>query len=98
MLLSVPIGLSDIGSVLGFSAFVFVIRLIFARPKKVQRLLIEDAKQYWKIREYIRNALEVGELTPQASLKKLLKARLVQRFPDTIEEIEAHAFNYRHGL
>ena len=30
--------------------------------------------------------------------EKLLKARLVQRFPDTIEEIEAHAFNYRHGL
>lgn len=98
LLLSVPIGLSDIGSVLGFSAFVFVVRLIFARPKKFQRLLIEDAKQYWKIREYIRHALEVGELTPQASLKKLLKAKLVQRFPDTIEEIEAHAFNYRHGL
>lgn len=56
--------------------------------------MIEDAKQYWKIREYIRHALEVGELTPQASLKKLLNAKLVQRFPDTIEEIEAHAFNY----
>jgi hypothetical protein len=98
LLLSVPIGLSDIGSVLSFSAIVFVVRLIFARPKKFKKVLIEDAKQYWKVREYIRHALEMGELTPQASLKKLLNAKLVQRFPDTIEEIEAHAFNYKHGL
>ena len=72
--------------------------MIFARPKKFKKVLIEDAKQYWKVREYIRHALEMGELTPQASLKKLLNAKLVQRFPDTIEEIEAHAFNYKHGL
>ena len=97
-LLSVPIGLSDIGTVLSFSAFVFVVRLIFIRPKKFEKLLIEDAKQYWKVREYVRHALEMGELTQQESLRKLLNARLVQRFPDTIEEIEAHAFNYKHGL
>lgn len=97
-LLSVPIGLSDIGTVLSFSAIVFVVRLIFMRPKKFEKVLIEDAKQYWKVREYIRHALDMGELNPQASLKKLLNAKLVQRFPDTIEEIEAHAFNYKHGL
>ena len=39
LLLSVPIGLSDIGSVLGFSAFVFVVRLIFARPKKISKII-----------------------------------------------------------
>ena len=37
LLLSVPIGLSDIGSVLSFSAIVFVVRLIFARPKKFEK-------------------------------------------------------------
>ena len=97
-LLSLPIGLSDIGTVLSFSAIVFVVRLIFIRPKNFEKKLIEDAKQYWKVREYVRHALEMGELTQQESLRKLLKARLVQRFPDTIEEIEAHAFNYKHGL
>ena len=40
----------------------------------------------------------MGELTQKESLRKFLKARLVQRFPDTIEEIEAHTFNYKHGL
>ncbi|HEM5983632.1 TPA: hypothetical protein ACGOSV_000167 [Streptococcus suis] len=98
LLLSVPFGLSDVGSILGLSVFVILIRMILARPKKYQKVLVEDAKQYWKIREYLRNALIVGELTPQEGVKKLLNARLVQRFPDTIEEIEAHAFNYRHGI
>ena len=98
LLLTVPFGLSDIGSIIGLSLFITLVRLIMARPKKYQKVLLEDAQQYWKIREYLRNALIVGELTPKDSVKKLLNARLVQRFPDTIEEIEAHAFNYRHGI
>ncbi|KXT74457.1 hypothetical protein STRDD10_00916 [Streptococcus sp. DD10] len=98
LILSVPFGWSDLGSIIGLAVFIIVVRLIFARPKKFQKVLLEDARQYWKIREYVRNALSMGELTQQESLKKLLNARLVQRFPDTIEEIEAHAFNYKHGL
>ncbi|WFA76296.1 hypothetical protein PFZ59_02045 [Streptococcus suis] len=98
LLLTVPFGFSDIGSIIGLSVFIVLVRLIMARPKKYQKVLLEDAQQYWKIREYLRNALVVKELTPQESVKKLLNARLVQRFPDTIEEIEAHAFNYRHGI
>lgn len=98
LLLTVPFGFSDIGSIIGLSISILFIRLIVSRPKKYQKILLEDAKQYWKIREYLRNALSMGELTPEESVKKLLNARLVQRFPDTIEEIEAHAFNYRHGI
>lgn len=98
LMLTVPFGNSDMGSVLGLSAVVLVVRATIAKPKKYQKVLLEDAKQYWKIREYLRNALIMGELTPKESVKKLLNARLVQRFPDTIEEIEAYAFNYKHGL
>ncbi|MDG3142786.1 hypothetical protein MKL29_08200 [Streptococcus suis] len=98
LLLTVPFGYSDMGSILGLSVFIVLVRMIIARPKKYQKVYLEDAQQYWKIREYLRNALIVGDLTPQEAVKKLLNARLVQRFPDTIEEIEAHAFNYRHGI
>lgn len=71
LLLTVPFGLSDIGAIIGLAVTVLVIRLIMARPKKYQKVLIEDAKQYWKIREYLRNALVVGELNQSESVKTL---------------------------
>ncbi|EHJ51897.1 hypothetical protein [Streptococcus macacae] len=92
------IPLLSYNALIGLIVFVTLFRLVFNRPKKFKRVLVEDGKQYWHIREYIRQALEIGELNPKQSIPKLLNARLVQQFPDTIEEIEANAFNYRHGF
>ena len=72
-LLSVPIGLSDIGTVLSFSAIVFVVRLIFIRPKKFEKQLIEDAKQYWKVREYVRQCFRDGRINTTRKSKKIIK-------------------------
>lgn len=82
--------------------FIFWIILIIIACQKllsnqdqVTKTLMTDGKQYWHIREYVRQALDENELTPEEGIKKLLNARLVQQFPDTIEEIEANAFYYK---
>lgn len=60
--------------------------------------LIKDGQQYWRIREYVRQALALDELSPQDAVLKLSHTQLVQQFPDTVEEIEANAFYYKQKL
>lgn len=60
--------------------------------------LIKDGQQYWRIREYVRQALAASELSPQDAVLKLSRTQLGQQFPDTVEEIEANAFYYKQKL
>ena len=60
--------------------------------------LIKDGQQYWRIREYVRQALALAELSPQDAVLKLSRTQLGQQFPDTVEEIEANAFYYKQKL
>lgn len=82
----------------GYFWVIFIIvsfQKLFSNKGQVIKTLMTDGKQYWHIREYVRQALDDNELTPEEGIKKLLNARLVQQFPDTIEEIEANAFYYK---
>lgn len=60
--------------------------------------LYEDGEQYWRIREYVREALELNELDPKDAILKISNTRLAQQFPDTADEIDANAFNFRKKL
>lgn len=57
-----------------------------------------EGREYWKVREYVRQALNLGELQLNEAVLKLSSTRLVQRFPDSVGEIEANAFEYRQKL
>lgn len=79
------------------------IRKVFHYGKKVapdslKAQLDTAGEQYWYIREYIRQTLSTGELTPKDAILKMSNTRLGQQFPDTVEEIEAHAFYYKQQL
>lgn len=60
--------------------------------------LINDGYQYWHIREYVRQALDSGEMTVKDGIVKISNTNLGRQFPDTIEEIEANAFYYKQKL
>lgn len=60
--------------------------------------LINDGYQYWHIREYVRQALDSGEMTVKDAIVKISNTNLGRQFPDTVEEIEANAFYYRQKL
>lgn len=60
--------------------------------------LADDGQQYWYIREYIRQALAMRQLTKQEAVVKISNTRLAQQFPDTLEELDAHAFYYQQRL
>lgn len=57
-----------------------------------------DGKQYWYIREYIRQALETRQITVKEAVVKISNTRLAQQFPDTLEELDAHVFFYQQQL
>ena len=54
--------------------------------------LKQYAQQYWHIREYVRQALDMEKITPQEGFSKLCNTALVSQFPDSTDEIEANAF------
>lgn len=60
--------------------------------------LIEEGKQYWNIREYVRQVLQVGELSVEDAIVKISRTELGCQFPDTVDQIEANAFHYRQRL
>lgn len=60
--------------------------------------LIKDGQQYWHIREYVRQALSVGNLSIQDAIVKISNTELGRQFPDTVDEIEANAFYYKQKL
>ena len=57
-----------------------------------------DGEQHWHVREYVRQVLAGGQIDAQAALQKLCTTRLVQSFPDTIEEINANAFYFAQSI
>lgn len=63
------------------------------RPK-----LIKDGKQYWHMREYVRQALASKQMSVQDAIVKISNTELGRQFPDTVDEIEANAFYYRQKL
>ena len=64
----------------------------------VRKQLDEDGKQYWYVREYLRQALANGEIKANDAVVKLSNTRLAQQFPDTAEEIDANLFYFRNSL
>ena len=83
--------------------FFLIILRIFSRVGRAVKgtyktSLDNDGEQYWYIREYIRQALDAGELTVKEAILKISNTNLGQQFPDTIEEIEANAFYYKQRL
>lgn len=60
--------------------------------------LIEEGKQYWHIREYVRQVLQKGELSIEDAIVKISNTELGRQFPDTVDQIEANAFHYRQKL
>ena len=84
--------------------------VVFALVRKVLRgtqnlmvasskaALIEEGKRYWNIREYVRQALQIGELSIENAIVKISNTGLGCQFPDTVDQIEANAFYYRQRL
>ena len=60
--------------------------------------LESNGRQYWYVREYVRQALASGELDTKSAIVKISNTALAQQFPDTVDEIEANAFYYRQKL
>lgn len=60
--------------------------------------LMEAGRQYWYMREYIRQALQTGELSIEDAIRKISNTELGCQFPDTVDQIEANAFFYRQRL
>ena len=83
-------------------AFLFGIWMLIKRGRlkkqKYKPELEQDGEKYWYVREYIRQALEAGEMNRDDAVRKLSNTALVQQFPDTVEEIEANAFYYKQQL
>ncbi len=83
-------------------AFLFGIWMLIKRGRlkkqKYKPELEQDGEKYWYVREYIRQALESGEMNRDDAVRKLSNTALVQQFPDTVEEIEANAFYYKQQL
>lgn len=90
-----------------FSGIGIVCKKILRGGKKVVGKVVEntykpqldnDGAHYWYVREYIRQALASNELNKKDAILKISNTNLAQQFPDTLEEIEAHAFYYRQRL
>lgn len=73
-------------------------KTLVGNSKAIKNRLIQDGKQYWYVREYVRQALEIGEMDAREAIVKISNTSLACQFPDTIEEIEANAFYYRKEL
>lgn len=62
-----------------------------------QTQYIYEGKQYWNIREYVRQALDMGQLDLQGAYVRLRGTELGRQLPDSDTEIEARVFNRRRG-
>ncbi|OKL47036.1 hypothetical protein BSR28_06375 [Boudabousia liubingyangii] len=60
--------------------------------------LDELGRRYWLVREHVRQAVALGELTPFEGVKKLMRTDLVSLLPDSFDELDAHIFNYRQQV
>lgn len=62
-----------------------------------QTQYIYEGKQYWNVREYVRQALDMGQLDLQGAYVRLRGTELGRQLPDSDTEIEARVFNSRRG-
>lgn len=86
---------------LGCVAVMFVKKLLRGGKKTAdivfQTQYIYEGKQYWNIREYVRQALDMGQLDLQGAYLRLRGTELGRQLPDSDTEIEARVFNNRRG-
>ncbi len=89
---------------LRFISFILAYALIYFIYRKIKRkrinkgfkaVLKNKGDNYWKVREYIRESLENGEMNIDDAIRKLSNTYLAQALPDTVEEIEANAYNFK---
>lgn len=57
----------------------------------------QAGQQYWKIRQYVCDALNDGLMTTQEAFNKLANTELARMLPDTMEELEASVYYERRG-
>ena len=60
-----------------------------------QTTFIMEGKKYWNIREYVREALQNGDLTVQEAFVRIRDTELGRRLPDSNTEIEAKVYRNR---
>lgn len=60
-----------------------------------QTEFINQGKKYWNIREYVRQALECGELDVQGAYRRIRNTELGRQLPDSDTELETKVFNSR---
>jgi hypothetical protein len=83
-----------------FCIMVMLVKKVLRGGKKASDLLfqteyINQGNRYWNVREYVRQALEIGELDAQGAYIRIRNTDLGRQLPDTDTEIEARVFNSR---
>lgn len=79
---------------------VMLVKKILRTGKKVadltfQTTFINEAKQYWEIRENVRNVLQAGNISPQQAVYHLRNTALGNRLPDFLNLIQENGFRYQ---
>lgn len=79
---------------------VMFIKKVLRMGKKVadftfQTTFIMEGKKYWNIREYVRVALQNGDLNVQEAYVRIRNTELGRRLPDSDTEIEAKVYRSR---
>lgn len=93
---------ADVALIFGFF-FIFCIigmfiKRVLRKGKKMsdaffQTEFINQGQKYWNIREYVRQALETGELNVQDAYVRIRNTELGRQLPDSDTELEAKVFN-----
>ena len=65
--------------------------------KTYREKLDAAGSRYWYIREHVRQGLASGQMGFKDAIRKLAATDLVQQFPYTFDEIEAHAFYFQQN-
>lgn len=86
--------------VLAGIVYMAVGKFLGGRRKKYIEELGEEGNAYWNMREYVREALDMGVLTQSQALQKLMNTMLYQRHAYRGDDLEADVFHYQraHGL
>ena len=79
---------------------VMLVKKILRGGKKLadftfQTTFINEGRKYWNIREYVREALQNGDLTVQEAFARIRNTELGRRLPDSNTEIEAAVYRNR---
>lgn len=62
-----------------------------------QTTFVNEGKKYWNIREYVRVALQNGDLTAEEAFVRIRNTELGRRLPDSNTEIEARVYRNRQS-